>query len=414
MTAAILTDRPAPAFLDITAPGLRADGPEVRAARAQYWRADTLIGPAILDREAVWAMLRDDRLGQGSATRLDLQGIEDGPLHRWWQSMILNVDGSAHDRLRRLVVPAFGPKVINALRPRMRDHIEACIVRLFAGAADQSDVITCDATETIADTYPMAVLGTLLDIPVAQLAAVRQATNDLGLAFSLTVAADLERIEAALAHLFEVADRLIETRLTRAAPQPEADVVGRLLAARDGDDRLSIEELRNLVVTVLFAGHDTTKQQLALGLYEFASRPSNWELLAARPELAATAVDEVLRVAPAVPVISRRARQVVTYRDLHLPAGSHLLLLVGSANTDHAVFGDAPFDITARRPRAMTFGGGAHHCLGHLIARAELEEALPALAGALTDLRIAGDVRWRPSSGVTGPARLPISFRLRD
>lgn len=113
-------------------------------------------------------------------------------------------------------------------------------------------------------------------------------------------------------------------------------------------------------------------------------------------------------------MISRRALEDVTYRDLHLPAGSHLLLVVSSANTDPTVFGDASFDISARRPRAMTFGGGAHHCLGHLIARAELEEALPALAGAITDLRIVGPVQWRPPTGITGPARLPISFRLRD
>lgn len=58
--------------------------------------------------------------------------------------------------------------------------------------------------------------------------------------------------------------------------------------------------MQNLVVTVLFAGHDTTKHQLALALHEFASRPTAWDVLAARPELAATAVDEVLRVAPTV------------------------------------------------------------------------------------------------------------------
>lgn len=410
MLAAPLVETPSPALLDITAPDFAISGPQVCAARGQYWRAETLLGPAVLDRDAVRTLLLDRRLGQGSATRLDLQGVPDGPLLRWWKTMILNLDGPAHERLRRLIAPAFGPQVVDPLRPRMRGHIQATMVPLFAGLDSLADSVTCDAVSAIADRYPMAVLGTLLGIPPAEMSGVARASADLGLAFGFTVADDLERIESALQHLYGVADRLVDGRRR----EPGEDLLSRLVAAGDGADRLTAQELRDLVVTVIFAGHDTTKQQLALALYAFASRPGDWDLLASRPDLAAAAVDEVLRVAPTVPLISRVALEDMTFRDLHLPAGSRLVLIVSSANTDPAALGDASFDITQRRPRSMSFGGGTHHCLGHLIARAALEEALPLLAASVTDLRPAGPVLWRPPTGVTGPASLPVRFRLRD
>jgi cytochrome P450 len=167
------------------------------------------------------------------------------------------------------------------------------------------------------------------------------------------------------------------------------------------------------VVTILFAGHDTTKHQLAWALHTFAREPAAWEQLADRPELAPTAVEEVMRVAPAVPAILRLALEDVSYRDLNVHAGALVTLLVAAANTDPDTFGDAPFDLSAPRPRQLTFGGGIHYCVGHLLARAEMEVALPRIAAVATDLRITGPVRWRPPTGISGPMTLPLAFRRR-
>jgi cytochrome P450 len=396
-----------PRFLDVTAPDFAPNGPEVALARATYWRADTPVGPAVLRYEDVVALLRDRRFGQGSAVFLDIQGIGDGPLLRWWREMILNLEGPRHDRLRRLIVPGFRPPVVNGLRPGMRRHIDAIIADVL-GAAHE-DEASCDAVAAIADPYPIAVLADLLGIAADERPGVRRWATDLGLAFTFEAAANLERIETALVGLYDVADRLIADRRRRSGE----DLVSQLVAVEEEGDRLSEAELRNIVVTTLFAGHDTTKHQLATALHTFAGEPGSWDLLAARPELAPAAVEEVMRVAPAVPAILRLALEDVQYRDLQVPAGSLVTLLVSAANTDPDTFGDAPFDITATRPRQLTFGGGIHHCVGHLLARAEIEEALPRLAAAIRDLRIAGPVRWRPPTGISGPAELPLAFRRR-
>jgi cytochrome P450 len=394
--------------LDVISPDFDPGGPAVAAARADCWRADTPLGPAVLHHEDVLALLRDRRFGQGSAINLDIQGIGDGPLRRWWQDMILNVEGPRHDRLRRLVVPAFRPPIVDALRPHMRAQIDA-VIDDVVGDADAGDEVTCEAVAAIADPYPVAVLSELLGIPPEERPLVRKWANDIGYAFSFEVAERLATIDAAIVGLHQVADRLIADRRRH----PGEDFVSQLVAAEEAGDRLSEDELRNVLVATLFAGHDTTKHQLALALHTFAAHHAAWDALAADPSLAPAAVEETMRVAPAVPVILRLAMEDVTYRDLELPAGTLVLLVVAASNADPAVFGDAPFDITANRPRQLTFGGGVHHCVGHLLARAELAEALPRLAAALGDPRIAGDVAWRPPTGISGPVTLPLTCRRR-
>ena len=396
----------APHHLDTTAPDFAPNGSEVAAARAACWRADTPLGPAVLRYEDVVALLRDRRFGQGSAVILDVQGIGDGPLRRWWREMLLNLEGPRHDRLRRLIVPAFQAPVVDALRPRMRADIDGLLTEQLRSG---EEMVSCDAVAAIADPFPIGVLSELLGIPEDERSRVRCWATDLGLAFTFEVAAHLARVEAAVVGLHAVADRLIADRRARLGN----DLVSRLVAAEEDGDRLSTDELRNMVVTTLFAGHDTTKHQLAMALYTFAGEPAQWDLLADRPELGPAAVDEVMRVAPAVPAILRLALEDVTYRDLEIPAGSLVTLLAAAANTDPEVFDAAPFDITVSRRRQLTFGGGAHHCVGHLLARAELAEALPRIAAAVTDLQITGPVRWRPPTGISGPATLPLTFRRR-
>jgi cytochrome P450 len=395
-----------PHFLDVTAPDFDPGGSEVAAARTACWWAETPLGPAFVRYDDVVALLRDRRFGQGSAVHLDVQGIGDGPLRRWWRELILNLEGPRHDRLRRLMVPAFRPAVVDGLRPRMRRAIDEVVATVLAG---QGAEVQCDAVAMIADPYPITVLAELLDVPADERPLVRRWANDVGLAFSFRVAEFLERIETAVVGLHEIADRLIVERRRR----PGTDLVSQLVSAEEEGERLTAAELRNMVVATLFAGHDTTKHQLALALHTVTGQPGSWDLLAARPDLAAGVVEEVMRTAPAVPIILRLALEDVDYRGLRIPAGSLVLAVVAAANTDPEVHGDAGFSMTPHGRRQLTFGGGAHHCIGHLLARAELAEALPRLAAAWRDVRIAGPVEWRPSTGIAGPTALPIAFRRR-
>ncbi|MDQ3830599.1 MAG: cytochrome P450 [Candidatus Tectomicrobia bacterium] len=181
------------------------------------------------------------------------------------------------------------------------------------------------------------------------------------------------RIEAALLGLAACVDDLLAAR--RAAPGP--DLISALIAAEEAGDQLSDTELRVLVTGLVFAGQDTTRNQLGCALATFLAHPAQWARLADAPALAARAVEEVMRVRRAVPVISRVATEAFEFEGLRIAAGTLLSLVVASANTDPRGFGTDGFDITRERPAQLTFGGGLHHCLGAPLARAEMAEALP-------------------------------------
>ena len=184
--------------------------------------------------------------------------------------------------------------------------------------------------------------------------------NDLGLGFSYAVAEHLARIEAALQGLYACVDDLLAAR--RAAPGP--DLISALLAAQEAGDHLHDEELRALVAFLVFASQDTTRNQLGCALTAFLEHPAQWARLAEEPALAPRAVEEVMRIRPAVPAVWRVAAEDFEFRGLRIAAGTFLSLFAAAANTDPRVFGAAEFDIGLERPAQLTFGGGIHYCLG--------------------------------------------------
>jgi cytochrome P450 len=166
-----------------------------------------------------------------------------------------------------------------------------------------------------------------------------------------------------------------------------------------------------MVTALVFAGQDTTRNQLGGALATFLAHPAQWARLAEAPALATRAVEEVMRVRPAVPVIWRVAAEDFEFRGLKIAAGTVLSMFVVAAHTDPRVFGPTEFDIGLERPAQLTFGSGIHYCLGAPLARAEMGEALPILAARLHNPELAGSVRWRSPLGICGPVTLPIRFR---
>jgi hypothetical protein len=188
-------------------------------------------------------------------------------------------------------------------------------------------------------------------------------------------------------------------------------MVTALVQAEEADDRLSDREIMHVVAALLFAGYDTTRNQLGLGMWEFAQHPDQWRLLGADPSLAAQAVEEMMRFHAAVAGIPRVVVEDVEIDGHLLPAGTILMLSTASANHDPATYPDPwTFDITVPREPHLTFGGGVHYCLGASLARAEMQEALPLLVAAMPDLAVDGEPTWRPPMGIFGPETLPVTF----
>src|SRR5690606_41595712 len=175
-------------------------------------------------------------------------------------------------------------------------------------------------------------------------------------------------------------------------------------------DTLSEQELRDALLLLIFGGFDTTRNQLGLAMQTFSRHHDQWELLVERPELGGKAVEEIMRVNPTVRWVTREAVEDFTHQGLHIAAGTTIHLWSEVAGTDPRVFGDPAFDITAERKPHFGFGGGAHHCLGHFVARSDMSEALPLLARRMRAPRILEGDEWLPDSGNTGPVRLPLGL----
>jgi cytochrome P450 len=160
------------------------------------------------------------------------------------------------------------------------------------------------------------------------------------------------------------------------------------------------------------AGTDTTRNQLAAAVQVLADHPQQWALLAQHPELAPTAVHELMRYCPVIFTTMRKAVEDVELGGVRMPAGTLVIVNTAAANRDPAVYDDPDrLDITREGPATMlTFGGGIHYCLGAHLARLELAQALTVITRRMPNPRRTGPAPWKPLLGITGPTTVPIEF----
>lgn len=395
-------DGEGPAFLDLSSDGYDADPHGAhRAARRRAWYAETPMGRMALRHAEVSALLRDRRLAELGGRALAMVGITDGPLWDWWTTMLFSQDGESHQRLRRLVSTAFTPRSVEQSRPALRAVAE----RLLAPLAPGAEV---ELVSAFCAPFAASVIGELLGIDPADHGRFFAASDDLALAFTGQLATERDRIEAGLSALCDYAADLVTDRRRR----PGDDLLSRLVAAEDAGERLTAGELVMLVTILIFGGLDTTRCQLACAAATFCERPDQWRLLAERPDLAGRAAEEILRFEPAGAGAPRVAVCDFEFGGVAFAGGDIVLPSTMAANRDPDAFIEPDrFDVTAQRGTGqLTFGGGAHYCLGAALARAELVEVLSLLPRRMPDLRLAGEPRWRRLATIRGPEHLPVVF----
>jgi cytochrome P450 len=389
-------------FLDVVDPAFDFTAPEVFAAQAASWYADSPLGPLVLRYAETQELLRDRRLDHGGDGYLRRNGIASGPIHDWWAPMIVNRDGADHRRLRGLVSRSFTPRTIDLLRPFIRATAEA-LAEEIAGAGEAEFV------DAFANRLPLAVMGELLGIPAADFDIFSAWSSDIGLIFALATGGDTAaRVERAVTGLDGYVDALIDEK----TKHPGDDLISKMVAAWRVDGTVTREELRNLLVTLVFGAHDNTRHQFSNTMVTFAEHPAQWTLLRDRPELIDRAVNETMRWRPSAASVFRRATEDFEFRGLPIAAGSFVTMAVQAAQRDPRAYpGGDSFDITAvRTPPLLQFGAGPHYCLGSPLAQAELVEALPVLVRRFDPPVIAGEVTWRPAIGTHGPNELPLRF----
>jgi cytochrome P450 len=367
---------------------------------ARTWLARIPLGYLTLDRDAGEFFLRVRAATFPGQMIAELCGVDTGPLREEIDNNILHLDGERHRRLRNVLNPFFTPRAADRWRPAMQALIAGlCAPLLSAGE--------CEFVDAVARRYPAQVIATVMGAPLDDAPRLHEWSHWMQSQFDgPTLLNERQRIEAAVTDFMAWCDNLIEQRRS----SPGDDLISVLIAAQSEDDRLSDVELRHLVLDVIAGGVDTTHAQLAHALRLFAEHPDQWMTLAAHPELAPAAVDEVLRHEPVTPFTARVLTDDVSYRDIAFPRGT--LVLVGAVTGNRDGLADAPFDISADRSdaRIMTFGAGIHFCVGANLARAELAEALGYLAPRLPNLRPAGEPEFGTAQGIYGLSSLPLAW----
>lgn len=373
------------------------------AVRERHWLARTERGVNVLSYQGNHDLLRCRQLHAVGDAPLAMQGITDGPLHRYWtEALLFSMDGERHARLRKLQAHAFTPKMIDRLRPAMRS-VTMDLLAPFAGEG------RCEFAAQFAGRYPIEIFARVLGIPSADFPRFERWSTDLALMLSFPVAPVQDRVESAISNLFDYVAELVARRRT----DPGDDLLTELLKVEAGGERLRPDELPGQVANLIFGGGDSTRNQLSYLLLAFCEHPEQWRRLAEDPSLAPQAVEEGMRLHPIAAFTMRLVAEDFAYAGVRFPAGTLLILRSDCANRDAGVFPEPDtFDITRdNAARQVTFGGGSHHCLGAYLARAELQEALPILARTMPNVRLDGPGVWRPySSMILGPETMPVAF----
>ncbi len=388
-------------FLDFFTPEFEADPASVVAAfRMQSWLVRTPMGILVITHDKVESLLADPRLHSSLLAFVRFQGLCEGPMYDSLARTLLAIDGPDHTRLRKLVSRAFTPRSVEQLRPAMRELALTLVEPLATRGRGEF-------MREFADHYPVQIVCELLGVPREEHEHFARWSNALTWVLSLELAAHVDEARDAFEAMDAYVERLIEER--RRAPRD--DLLTRLIEVEEGGDRLSLPELQSMIASLLFAGYDTTRNQLGIAMATFAEHPEQWALLRQRPELVPRAVEEVVRHRGTIAIAPRFAEQELVVDGYRIPAGTMVSLSTAAANHDPAAHVEPErFDVTAERVPPLTFGGGAHYCLGANLARAEMQEALAVLVHRLPHVRIDGEVRWRPQSGIFGPIVLPLAF----
>ena len=368
---------------------------------ARSWLARTATGYYLtLDRDAGEFFLRSKSATFPGQMIAEMFGVGPGPLREEIDNNILHLDGERHQRLRNVLNPFFTPRAAQRWRATMRELIADIATDVVAAGR-------CEFVSAVAAPYPSQVIAAVMGAPLADAPLLHEWSHWMQSQFDgPALLNDRDRIEAAVVQFYEWCDALIAAR----RPHPGDDLISLLIAAQDGPAQLTDVDLRNLVLDVIAGGVDTTHAQLAHGLRLFAEHPDQWELLAEQPDLAGNAVDEVLRHEPVTPFGARILTAEVSYRGLTFPAGSVILIGAVTGNKDGI---DPPeFDITIDRANArlLTFGAGVHFCVGHNLARAELEEALRFLAPRMRGLQLDGEPVFGTVQGIYDLKSLPLRW----
>lgn len=356
-----------------------------------------------LRQDDVATMLQDRRFGAMNSRYYEQQGWSEGPYIDWIHRTLVFLDPPDHDRLRGLLARAFTPRQVARITPITEQIAES----LASQAAEAGEV---DLYDSFAQKLPLQVICSLLAIPSIDFDAVGDWTAALSLATATPTPAARTGADRAMNSFDDYVTRLVAERRVR----PGDDLLSALIAVEENGDKLSREELVAMVVQLLYAGHETTRNLIGNGLITLLDHPAELARLRGDPGLIPNAVEEILRYEPPILFLSRVAQADVLQGGVVVHAGDLVHVNLASANRDPDVYPDPDrFDVGRADTHHLSFGWGMHFCMGASIARMEGRVALATLLRRFSKIELLLDhggerPAWAPATALRTLKRFPL------
>ncbi len=354
----------------------------------------------------VSALLRDARLSVAD------HNLADGPMREQFEQLIgdapvklvtmMDSDPPDHTRLRSLVGKVFTPRSIAALEPMVTKLVDESLDRI----ADAGSVNLIDA---LAFPLPFETISAMLGMPDTDHKRLLELTETLVVA--LEPVGDPEVIKAIVAAEVELAGMMQDVIAWKRNNLAD-DLLSALIQAEHNGDLLSNDELVAQVLLLYVAGHHTTVNLIGNGVTALLRHPDQHSLLRSNPDLIGNAVEEFLRYDSPIHQTRRITLAPYLIGGQEIPAGSMVITCLGSANRDERMFGPDAGVLRLDREQArqhVSFGAGAHHCLGSALGRLEGRVAISRLVARFPGLALSGPVRWNGRVNLRGATEIPVS-----
>ncbi len=373
---------------------LREEAPIYHNAELGFW--------ALSRHVDVAAAFRDSKR-LSSANGVSLDPAAYGPNAHKVMSF-LAMDDPRHMRMRQLVSKGFTPRRVNELTDRIRrltlQHLERAV-----------ELGEFDWISEVAGKLPMDVISELLGVPEPDRAELRLLADLVVHREEGVEDVPMAAMEASMKLFGYYAEMLAQRRTS-----PTDDLTSALLDAEIDGDRLNEGEIIGFMFLMVVAGNETTTKLLGNSLYWGAQNPDQFRRVVEDPALVPAWTEETLRYDTSSQIVARTSAVDIDYYDATIPAGDKVLILMGSANRDAAVFPEGDeFRIGRDSKSTLTsFGGGTHFCLGAHLARLESNIALAEFVARVRDYELdEPGIKRVHSTSVRGFAALPVKVEVR-
>ena len=322
-------------------------------------------------------------------------------LARMLSLWLIFMDPPEHTRLRKLLNKGFSAAAVEGLRPQA----EAIVDQMLKPLQHGSEV---ELMSEFANPMPVRIISELLGVPQALHGTFVNASRAIA-AFRGNPNRTVEEARAAQDALIELTEFFRKTVAERRRNKG-SDLISLLIDIEEEGEVLTEEELYAQCISLLFAGHETTRNLIGNGMYTLLKNPQQTAELREKPEMIRSAVEELLRFESPVQFTARVLKEDIEVCGQRIPKGWTILCMLGAANRDPKQFKEPnQLNLGRLNNQHLAFGAGLHFCIGAQLARLEGQLAILNLVQRFPEMKLAGPrPEWASTFGLRGLNSLPV------